>query len=169
MTAVKEAIGAGTTPTKLIDITTVPVETEVACRAASSLALIGPNGVFTDLKQEQRFVPFLGMQVELLVYILTLNPAHRLDIGVPINGCNQDGVVFVAAKSNNVLAVADPVYTRNAQNKVTQVTLFFTRRNVDIPVALGFRVKFEENVGNTTRNNPKRKADAISFNPPAMP
>ena len=167
MTAVKEAVGI--TPAQLVDITTIPIEADLACRPASNLELIAPNGVFTALKQEQRFAPFLGMQVELLVYILTLNTANRLDIGVPVAGCSQDGIVFVAKQGSNVLAVAPPEYTKDQNGKVTAVTLFFTRRNVEIPVTLGFRVKFEENVGGTNKKNPKRKVAAIPFNPPAMP
>lgn len=162
MNAAKEAISVGN-PTKLVDITTVPVEAEVPCRAASKLELVAPNGIFTDLKMEQRYAPFLGLEIELLVYILKLNPAHQIRIDVPIQGCNKDGVVFVAATGKNILAVAAPVYTNSGNN--TEVTLFFTRRDLKKAATLGFRVKFEENVGNTTNNNPKRKAAALSFNP----
>lgn len=162
-TAAKEAISVAN-PTKLVDITTIPIEAEVPCRAASKLELVGPSGIFTELKMEQRFVIFLGIEVELLVYILTLNPVHQIRIGVPIKGCNQDGVVFVAATGKNILAVADPVYTPSPST-VAQVTLFFTRKDLKKAATLGFRVKFEENVGNTTQINPKRKAAALSFNP----
>lgn len=166
-TAAKEAIAAGNIPAGFVDITTIPVEAEVACRAASKLELVGPNGIFTDLKMEQRFVPFLGMEVELLVYILTLNTPHRIDVGVPIKGCNQDGVVFVAATSKNILAVAPPQFSINGiKDKKTVLTLSFTRKDLKQAATLGFRVKFEENVGtDRTKTNPKRKAAALSFNP----
>ncbi len=162
MTAVKEAI-AMPTPTGFVDIKTVPVEQEVACRAASNLELVGANGVFSDVKKSIIDNNFFGFVIKVVLFDLVVNTSNRLDPDKIPQGCNKDGVVVQAANSVNVLAVAPPTYLRNAEGRVTNVQLFFTRKDNNLPTTLGVRAKFEENVTKNNQFNPKRKAGTISL------
>lgn len=163
MTAVKEAIGAPKLPPNYVEIKTVPVEQEVACRAASNLELIGPNGVFTNVKKSVIDNDFFGFIIKVVLYDLEVNPSNRLDPIKKPQGCNDDGVIVLAANSINVIAVAPPEYVRNSAGRVTNVKLFFLRKDNAQSTTLGVRAKFEENVTSDTQFKPKRKAGTITF------
>jgi hypothetical protein len=165
MAAVKEAIGAQAVPTNYTDINAIPVEQEIPCRPMTALNLIGPNGIFTSVTKDRFSTTIRGSIVEVISFNLKLNPAHGLNPGGIVPGCNSDGVSVVAAQSSNVLGVAEPQFTRDGgtPNKVTNVRLFFTRVNKTQPATLAVRVKFEENGGTGLQFIPRRKTEGISF------
>ena len=163
MTAAKEAITTNPTPADFVDIKTVPVEQEAACRAATNLQFLASDGIFTEVTKDKITARVLGTLTEVIKFNLKVNPANRIDPDLKPPGCNKDGVLYLAANSVNVLSVADPIYTRNGAGKVTNVTVFFTRTNKTQPATLGLRVKFEEGVVLNTDFNPKRKSGTVSF------
>ena len=160
---VKDGITNQDVPTTFININTVPVEAEVACRTASALGFVDPNGIFTSVAKSSISVTIRGIVTEVIKFNLALNPAHRIKPGATVPNCNNDGVLYLAAQSINVSSVADPQYIRNSNNVVTNVLVFFTRTNKAQQATLGLRVKFEENVGTTAQFNPKRKSGTITF------
>ena len=165
MTAAKEAIGVQNVPTNYTDINLIPVEQDIPCRGASSLQFIGPNGLFTDVTKSKISVTIRGVLTEVIEFNLKLNLKHAINPGGIVPGCNSDGVMALAAQSNNVLGVADPLFTKNGgtPNRVTNVRLFFTRVNKNQPGTLGIRVKYEENGGTGLQFNPKRISGTVTF------
>ena len=169
MTAPKEAITTTPAPTNLVDISTVPVEQEVPCRASSNLAFVGPGGIFTKVDKKSTTITVRGIVTELITATLTLDTVapfnNRIFPGKQITGCNMDGVMYLAGQSTNVAFVGDPIYLRSngTSGIVTGVEVFFTRANRALPATLGLRVKFEEAVGDSGTFNPKRKMGTVTF------
>ncbi|MBS1797243.1 MAG: hypothetical protein JSS81_25680 [Acidobacteria bacterium] len=160
---IKESIAAQTVPTTYYDIGAAPSEADVPCRTQSALAFIGAGGIFTGVTKNKTSVIIRGVNVEVISFNLALNPSNRIKPGANVPDCTMDGVLFLPAQSVNVKSVADPQYIRDANNRVTNVLLYFMRTNKAQAATLGVRVKFEENVGTTANFNPKKKQGTIAF------
>ncbi len=156
MTAVKEAIGVQDTPANLIDINAIPVEQEIPCRPTSNLAFVNSNGIFTQVSTR------LNPVANLITVSLKLNPKHAINPDGIVPGCNSDGVMAVAAKSQNAKAATPPEYIRSG-GRVTDVIIRFSRVNTFQPATIGIRVKYEENGGTGLQFNPKVKIGTVSF------
>jgi hypothetical protein len=161
----KDALAVEEAPIVYTELNAVVIEAEQPCRVQSQLQFIAPapSGIFTNVAKSKITVIIRGVALEVIKFNLTLNPAHRIKPGSDVTNCTRDGVTFVPAQSVNVRSVAEPQYIRDANNKVTNVLLFFQRANRSQPATLGVRVKFEENVGDTAQFNPKRKTGQITF------
>jgi hypothetical protein len=167
-TAATEAVGAQTPA--FTDINLVASEAEIPCRGASALQLTGPGGIFLSVTKSSQSIPNPrgGAPLEAIFFDLRLNPVNRITPGAAVPNCNMDGVLYLPAKSVNVSAVADPIYSRDGSdplnpNAVTDVRLIFTRTAKNKAATLGIRVKFEEGVGQTASFNPKRANGTNSF------
>lgn len=163
-TAATEAVAASA-PAGFIEISNVAVEAESPCRPGSNLQFFLPNfGIFTTIGKKTEFFPILNGRIEVITFELFLNPAHRIKPGQTIPNCTSDAVQVLASKSVNIeYVVPEPVYVRDASNRVTSIKQSFIRRDPNKPATLGIRVKFEENVSAPSQFNPKRKSDTVSF------
>jgi hypothetical protein len=159
----QDALVAEEVPTVYTDLNAVAIEAEQPCRTQSALPFLAPNGIFTAVDKSSVSVIIRGIKVEVIKFNLKVNTGANIIIspGNPPPNCSKDGVTFLPAQSVNVSSVAEPQYVK-ANQKVTNVILFFTRVNKAQPATLGIRVKFEENPL-PGQFNPKRKAGTVSF------